>query len=88
MITITKDGFSPDEITIHKNEIVDFVNDDIATHWPASNPHPTHDLYQQFDPKNSLLPHQTWSMQFSRVGDWHYHDHIIPYHTGEINVVE
>ena len=87
-VTMTHDGFSPDELTIHANNIVDFVNADTANHWPASNPHPVHDIYSQFDPRRSVLPHQTWNMQFDHSGEWHYHDHIIPYHTGTITVVK
>jgi plastocyanin len=85
-ITITKDGFSPDELTIKKGDAVTFVNSDTSPHWPASNPHPTHDIYASFDPRNSILPRGKWTFQFDRVGEWHYHDHVIPFNTGVITV--
>jgi hypothetical protein len=87
-VTITHDGFTPDELTIHKDDVIDFVNTDNAPHWPASNPHPIHDMYASFDPKRSVVPHETWSFEFNRIGEWHYHDHVIPYHTGVITVVQ
>jgi hypothetical protein len=85
-IKITSNGFSPDELTIRKNDIVDFINEDTSAHWPASNPHPIHDIYSQFDPRTVIQPHQTWSFTVGRVGEWHYHDHLVPYHTGVITV--
>lgn len=85
-ITITEAGFTPDELTIRKGDIVHFKNEDADSHWPASNPHPIHDIYSQFDPKTAILPNTTWSFQLNKTGEWHYHDHMIPYNTGVILV--
>lgn len=78
VIAMNKDGFSPDKITVKKGDSVKFVNEDTQDHWPASNIHPTHDIYPEFDPKAPVKPGQSWSFTFGKEGIWRYHDHLHP----------
>ncbi len=78
--TITyKDGvYSPSSITIHQGEILVFLNKSGKAMWPASNIHPTHDIYPAFDPRRPLATDEQWSFVFDKKGIWQYHDHLFP----------
>ena len=78
--------FTPDPITVTKGTKVCWKNDDTINRWPASNIHPTHEIYPEFDPKRQLLPGETWCFVFSKVGIWRYHDHVSPDLGGTVNV--
>ena len=88
VIKITEDGFSPSEIKIKLGTKVRFVNESKYWHWPASDLHPTHTLYSEFDPKKPFGPGEEWSFTFDKAGDWYFHDHLSPYITGKVSVVE
>lgn len=87
VVTITADGFSPAEVTVDQNSLVNFINKDTQPHWPASNPHPMHDLYPEFDPTHAIAPGDFWIFKPTRVGTWKYHDHLNPHRRGMLTVV-
>src|SRR5437899_1855737 len=64
IIHIQDTGFSPQAITINQGDAVLFENDGKQDHWPASDPHPTHDLYPEFDPQKAIKPGENWSFFF------------------------
>jgi plastocyanin len=80
--------FSPAELEIRRDDRVTFVNRDTEPRWPASNLHPTHGIYPEFDPQESVPPGESWSFVFDRAGEWKYHDHNIPALRGIIRVRE
>ena len=88
VIEMTSDGYIPDEIKITKGTKVTFKNSDTFYHWPASDLHPSHNQYSDFDPRKTIEPGQSWSFVFDKVGEWGMHDHISPYMLGKITVVE
>lgn len=88
VIEMTSDGYIPDEIKITKGTKVTFKNSDTFYHWPASDLHPSHSQYADFDPRKTVEPGQSWSFVFDKVGEWGMHDHISPYMIGKIHVVE
>lgn len=88
IIKMQDDTFVPDKITIKKNQTVVFVNESKDDRWPASNIHPTHQIYSEFDPKKSIPPKTSWSFKFDKVGIWRFHDHLFPSLTGSITVEE
>jgi hypothetical protein len=85
-ISITSDGFVPHEVVIGKNQSIAFVNDDTVNHWPASDLHPTHELYPEFDPLKPVKPGEIWLFEFEKTGGWAMHDHLFPHRRGEITV--
>lgn len=87
-VVLTDSGFEPRELTIEKGTEVVFSTTAGRPYWPASNLHPTHEIYSAFDPQRALAPEETWSFVFERVGTWNMHDHIRAYYTGTIHVVE
>jgi len=86
-VTLTRQGFSPKEITIERDDSVTFVTTDNTHFWPASDTHPTHERYSEFDPGNPIDPDKKWTYRFTKVGRWSYHDHLAPNNTGIIVVL-
>lgn len=87
-IVLTSAGYQPAEITISTGTKVVFSADTAKQHWPASNLHPTHMLYSEFDAQHPLEPDETWSFVFDKKGRWDFHDHLRAYYSGTIYVVD
>jgi len=85
-IKMVKGGFDPQEIKINQGDKVNFINQDKVDRWPASNIHPTHGIYPEFDPKKPIEPNQSWQFQFDKSGFFKFHDHLNPSLTGTIVV--
>ena len=88
IVLMKEDSFEPETITIKKGVVVTFKNEDKVARWPASNIHPTHTIYPEFDPQKPIEPGQSWSFTFDKVGSWKDHDHLIPSIRGIIVVTE
>lgn len=87
-VTLTENGFVPQKTTVHLGDTVVFKTTRKEMFWSASDLHPTHGLYPEFDPEEPIDPKKTWSFTFTKIGKWPYHDHLFPYYRGEIEVVE
>lgn len=87
-VVLTEKGFVPETVTVRINGSVRFSTNRDKPLWPASNSHPTHDIYSEFDPRESILAGEKWTFQFNRAGKWGYHDHLRSYYTGTIYVVQ
>jgi plastocyanin len=85
-ITLNDGGFTPAEVTIKQGTKVTFKNTGTVPHWPASNIHPTHEIYPEFDPMRELAPGESWSFIFDKAGKWHMHDHLAANSVGTITV--
>src|SRR3990167_2826378 len=85
-IHITDEAFNPNSLTINQGDTVSFENFGKNDHWPASNIHPTHDIYPEFDPTKELKSGESWSFKFEKAGEWRFHDHLHPELTGTITV--
>ncbi len=68
--------YSETQITIKQGEVVEFINAGSEEYWPASNIHPSHGIYPEFDPQGPVHPGESWSFKFDRVGSWKFHDHL------------
>lgn len=86
LVKVTEQNFEPNIITIKKGERVAFFNEKTGYSWPASNPHPTHTDYPQFDPLLPMKAGEVWTYIFDKVGEFPYHDHLDPSKRGVINV--
>ena len=87
-VVIKDGGFAPASITVKRGDTVVFQNQDSQAHWPASDLHPTHGIYPEFDPQTSIEPNKSWSFTFDKVGKWKYHDHLFPSVHGMVTVTE
>lgn len=74
-ISYTNSCYSPANITIKKGDTVKFANNSTKNMWPASNNHPSHTIYPEFDAKGDISPGGTYSFTFTKTGAWGYHDH-------------
>ena len=87
VIEMTPNGFEPQEVTIDEYSSVIFINKDTEARWPASNVHPTHEIYPEFDPRKVIAPGKSWPFKPKKNGEWKYHDHMLPHMRGVIVVV-
>jgi plastocyanin len=85
-VLMTQGGFEPQAVQVSQGDTVIFKNTDVEGRWPASNIHPTHEIYPEFDPKNSIAPGQSWQFTFEKTGNWKYHDHLKPTLSGTVTV--
>ncbi len=88
VVKMGNDEYAPQSFTIKKGAKVTFLNDADSLRWPASDLHPSHLIYPEFDQKQPIEKGQSWTFQFDKVGEWGYHDHLAPYITGTIKVTE
>lgn len=88
VVEMKQNVFDPETLTIQRCTEVVFENKDSKAHWPASNIHPTHGIYPEFDPQKGIGPGNSWSFVFDKAGNWRFHDHLNPTVTGEIIVNE
>jgi plastocyanin len=79
-------GYEPSSTKITQSETVTFVNESSSDKWPASNIHPTHEIYSAFDPRKPIPQGASWSFAFDRVGVWYCHDHLYPRMTCTVTV--
>lgn len=87
-VEMTSEGFAPNEITVDQNQTIIFINKDEKPRWPASNVHPTHEIYPQFDSKEPIKPGKSWVFKPQKVGEWRYHDHLFPHMRGKLVVID
>lgn len=87
-IEMSQDGFKPAQVSIKKDTIVRFTNVGNTSMWPASNPHPAHTTYQDFDARRMVKPGETYEFRFKNAGTWGCHDHLSPGLTCRIVVTE
>ncbi len=85
-IIMTEQGFEPSKVEIPEGGTVEFVNKSGVERWPASNFHPSHLLYPEFDPKQGIKDGETWTFKFEKVGVWKFHDHLFPQFSGTVTV--
>ena len=85
-ITLRSDGFHPDRLVITEGDTVVFKTTNDGPFWPASDVHPTHTAYPDFDPREPIAPDATWEYTFAEAGTYGFHDHINSTFEGEIVV--
>jgi plastocyanin len=87
-ITRTDEGYEPAQVTIKKGDIVLWKNESNDFHWPASDLHPTHGVYPEFDPLRPIAQGEDWKFKFEKVGVWKFHDHLRANKVGTVTVTE
>jgi plastocyanin len=75
-IAFTAGGFAPAVLSIVVGDTVAFVNKSSESFWPASNDHPTHTAYPEFDAKAEIAAGKTYEFVFMNPGAWGYHNHL------------
>jgi plastocyanin len=86
-VVMDQKGFTPSNFEVPLGQSVCWINRENSDgRWPASNIHPTHEIYAEFDPKKPIPPGQTWCFTFDQEGIWRFHDHLFPEFTGVVRV--
>lgn len=76
LVTYSDRGFSPEIVEIAVGGTVTFKNEATRDLWVASNDHPAHLLYPEFDAKKGYAPGSEYRFTFEKAGTWKYHDHL------------
>lgn len=87
-VVLTENGFEPQILEINRGDTVIFKTNVTRSFWPASDPHPTHTVYSEFDPKRPVISTEEWSFTFKSSGTWAFHDHLSISLNGKIIVKE
>lgn len=85
VVVLTDAGFEPQHVQVSRGTIVTFTTNRKNQFWPASNLHPSHTIYPEFDPGRPIAASSSWSFT-PREGVWGYHDHVRSYFTGTLYV--
>ena len=85
-VELRESGFFPDQIQIEKDEEIRFINKTKKPFWPASNPHPDHTTYQDFDSRQPIAPGESWIFKFETEGIFLYHNHLYALDDGAVIV--
>lgn len=84
-ITLTKDGFSPQTVTIKAGEKVAWMNRSGKTATVNSNPHPIHTDYPPLN-LGEFKNGDTLELTFSKPGTYGYHNHYNAFQGGKVIV--
>lgn len=87
-VLYTANGFVPDLLDVPVGSRVAFKNSADVSLWVASDPHPAHTDYPEFDAKREYAPGETYIFQFTRTGTFSYHNHERPSDRGIVHVVD
>lgn len=87
-VVYTNEGYFPKEISVKKGDTLKFVNMSDRMIWTASDEHPAHTIYPEFDQKTSAAKGNEYSFTFEKVGTWGYHNHNNSRHIGTVIVTE
>lgn len=85
-IAMNENGFVPKDVEIMQGDTVVFENTGKKPHWPASNIHPSHQIFPEFDPNKGIPAGEKWSFTFYKAGEWRFHDHLDPEFSGSVRV--
>lgn len=90
-VIYTDRGFSPASLTVTKGTTIVFDNQTEIPMWVASDPHPEHTDYPDFDVMRNNggqypEPRNDFNFTFDNLGNWTYHNHAMPDHTAKITV--
>ncbi|OHA17378.1 MAG: hypothetical protein A3G52_03755 [Candidatus Taylorbacteria bacterium RIFCSPLOWO2_12_FULL_43_20] len=86
-VIYTKEGFNPKSITVNKGQTVRFINESATPMSVASNDHPTHNIYPEFDQyKTDARGKSVFDFTFDKTGEWQYHNHLQANHEGTVIV--
>lgn len=86
IIIYTNSGYSPSEFLVQTGTTVVFVNQSGLPMWTATDPHPIHTDYAEFDQRRGVDRGETYEFTFEEPGTYDYHNHLSPQHAGTIIV--
>ncbi len=72
-VTYANGTFTPKALEVKQGDTVNFVNQTGDRMWVASDPHPSHTVFPEFDQKTSG---NNYSFVFTKKGAWNFHNHL------------
>ncbi len=87
--TVTYDGtaFNPAIVSVKQGDSITFINNSTGGMSVASDPHPSHSIYPEFDQyKTSSKGQKTFTFVFDKVGTWGFHNHLNSSAVGSVTV--
>jgi plastocyanin len=85
-VSYASTGFSPSSITIKAGDTVTFTNGTSSKMWVASDPHPQHTDFSDFDAGKGYEAGTSYSYTFMEAGTFTYHDHLHSSMRGTVTV--
>ncbi len=85
-VTYTDAGFSPERVEVNLGDTVVFENESSSDMWVASDPHPSHTDFPEFDQRGGVGQGERFEFTFEEEGEWGYHDHLTPDNGGVVAV--
>lgn len=85
-VIYTDAGFTPRNLSVKAGDAVIFRNQSSGVMWVASDDHPAHAIYPEFDAKKAHASGDRYVFTFGKAGTWGYHNHRTPAHGGAITV--
>lgn len=79
-------GFTPSVLRVKAGTVVTFRNDSGNNLHVASNPHPWHTDYPEFDSQGAIAAGAEYKFTFTKKGTWGYHNHFNSSHTATVIV--
>lgn len=100
IVIYSNSGYSPNILRVKVGTTITFKNESSKSMWTASAVHPSHTVYSgtpleehcpdnagtAFDACTGIQPGNSWNFTFTKPGNWKYHNHLAPSHTGTIIV--
>lgn len=86
IVTYSSSGFSPSDLAVKSGTTVTFKNEAEDRLWVASDPHPSHTTYPEFDDKKGIEKGGEYTFTFAKAGEWRYHNHLNPGKRGSVKV--
>ena len=81
-------GYSPNLLEVPVGSWVAFKNTTEIPMWTASDPHPVHTDFSEFDAQKEFSKNQSYVFQFNRPGTFSYHNHDKSIDRGIIRVTD
>jgi hypothetical protein len=88
LVVYTAEGYSPAVLEVSLGSKVGFKNTSDFPMWTASDPHPLHSDYGDFDSRRDYLAGETYVYEFKETGTFGYHNHEKSLHRGIVRVYD
>ena len=85
-VVYSDSGFSPKSLNVKLGTTITFKNESSKSMWVASNPHPIHTDYSDFDAKRGYKKGESYQFTFTEAKEYSYHDHLNSGNEGTIKV--
>ncbi len=87
-VLYTKDGYEPNLLEVPVGSRVEFKNVSDIPMWTASDPHPIHSDFAEFDARHDYDSGESYVFQFIKPGTFGFHNHEKSIDRGIVRVID